>query len=122
MTVKVMEETLREQGNARVLASPPSEHGSMRPTEHVDAPKGGPALACATFDSTHAAMTAQSKLSALMPRVVPTPVEIDRGCGMSLMFVGPAVEKARAEAAGDPEIAASIKWYAMAGGSYDPID
>lgn len=38
------------------------------------------------FDSTHAAMAAQSTLASIKPRLIPTPRAITADCGMALRF------------------------------------
>jgi hypothetical protein len=46
------------------------------------------------FDSTHAAIAAQDRISPVAFRVIPTPREITAGCGISLLFEAPTQHEA----------------------------
>ena len=49
-----------------------------------------------SFDSTHAAMAANSALAGAPFAMIPTPREISAGCGMSLKFKAADAAEARA--------------------------
>ncbi|MEQ3362577.1 DUF3343 domain-containing protein [Raoultibacter massiliensis] len=71
-----------------------------------------------SFDSTHAAMAANSALAGAPFAMIPTPREISAGCGMSLRFSAEDDGDALAVAKGIADIAGRASLYAEGDDGY----
>ncbi len=72
------------------------------------------------FDSTHAAMAAQSILAALDPFVIPTPRAITASCGISLRMDEARAIEAKKLVLDHSDICELSKWYAKVDGTWVP--
>lgn len=74
------------------------------------------------FDSTHAAMAAQTILAGLHPFVIPTPRDITASCGISLRMGVEAAIQAREILVGHPDVVELSAWYELSEDGYGPAE